>query len=121
VRLGACWGPSSRGAAISIPVSHWPICSAAGGPREEDAVTGTGRLTRSALGSVEFTVFFFPSMRLVPDRGERSGHFSATAGLMVLLVEGLVDFSAAPEVMEQHGQLAGYRDDGSLLGILAAA
>jgi hypothetical protein len=33
--------------------------SVMGGPREEDAVTRTGRLTRSVLGSVEFTDFFF--------------------------------------------------------------
>jgi hypothetical protein len=41
-----------------------------GGPREEDAVAGTRRSTRSVLGSVEFTGFFFPSMRLFPDRDE---------------------------------------------------
>lgn len=121
MRLGACWGPSSRGAAISLSVSPWPICWAVGGPREEDAVTGTGRLTRSDLGSVEFTGFFFPSMRLLPECGGALRHLSATAGFVVLLVERLVDFCRAPEVMEQDGQLACHRDDGSLLGVLAAA
>lgn len=121
VRLGACWGPSSRGAAISVPVSRWPIGSVIGGPSEQDAVTGTGRLTRSVLGSVEFTGFFFPSMRLLPDGGGALRRRSATAGFMVLLVERLVDFCTTPEVMKQDGQLACHRDDGSLLGVLTAA
>jgi hypothetical protein len=74
---------------------------------------------RPGIGGVHG--FLFSSMRLLPDRGELSGHFSATDGFMVLLVERLVDFCRAPEVMEKNGQLAGHRDDGSLLGILAAA
>lgn len=45
MRLGACWGPSSRGAAISVPVSlHSELVgSAAGGPLEESQSPRTGR------------------------------------------------------------------------------
>lgn len=45
LRLGACWGPSSRGAAISLSVSLLVelVGSAAGGPLEEAQSPRTGR------------------------------------------------------------------------------
>jgi hypothetical protein len=52
--------------------------------------------------------------------GEGLGDFSATVGSLGL-VEGLVDFAGSPEVMKKHGQLTCDCDDGSLLGVLAAA
>lgn len=74
---------------------------------------------RPGIGGVHG--FLFPSMRVFSDRGELLSDFSATDVFTVLLIERLVDFCRAPEVMEQDGQLAGHRDDGSLLGVLAAA
>ena len=47
------------------------------------------------------------------------GDFSTTVSLG--LVEGFVDLAGAPEVMKKYGQLTCDRDDGSLLGIFAAA
>jgi hypothetical protein len=74
---------------------------------------------RPGIGGVHG--FLFLSMRAVSDRGELLSYFSTTDVFAVLLVERLVDFCRAPEAMEQDGQLAGHRDDGSLLGVLAAA
>src|ERR1700737_880080 len=63
---------------------------------------------------------FSLSMRSSCGSGEGLGDFSATVGSLGL-VEGLVDFAGSPEVMKKHGQLTCDCDDGSLLGILAAA
>ena len=38
-----------------------------------------------------------------------------------LFVERHVSFLSAPEVMKQHGQLAGYGNDGLTLGLLATS
>jgi hypothetical protein len=62
---------------------------------------------------------FSLSMRSSCGCGEGLGDFSTTVSLG--LVEGLVDFAGAPEVMKKDGQFACDCDDGSLLGILAAA
>src|SRR5216683_1679805 len=48
------------------------------------------------------------------------GGFTATAGLVGLLIERLVDLCPTPEAMEQDGEFACHRDERSLLGVLAA-
>src|SRR6266566_7310806 len=62
---------------------------------------------------------FFSFDALVLRLWRRLGDFSTTVSLG--LVEGLVNFAGAPEVMKKDGQLTCDCDDGSLLGILAAA